>query len=212
MSLVEFPRVRTRPGSPSTPRQTDGGPGRMVLFVAVILLVATGLAGCGGDDDDAVPSALPSRLPDPCRLISTAQLRQELGVEFSTRPAGDDPPAEEEITEVSCSWVSLDPEREPSGDYLDEDVPAFIDVVVRRDGGSFDATEMMEEAAADPDAVKVRELVATEADPTLADAATAVGSTLFVLKGDVMLTVSTESPDSLNGLIAGIIERIVRRI
>ncbi len=54
-------------------------PGRVALTVVAVLLAAAGLAACG-DDDGSTPTALPTRLRDPCQLVSTAQLRQELGV------------------------------------------------------------------------------------------------------------------------------------
>lgn len=185
------------------------------LFVALLLAgVGAGtLAACGDDDSsDAVPP--PTRLTDPCRLISATQLRQELGVEFSERSAGDPPPVEGEVTELSCSWISLDPEAEPSEDYLDEEVPRFIDVVVRKsdpDDG-FDVAALMDEIAADAGATEVPELLATEEDATLADAAVAVGGSLFVVKGDVLMTISTDSAASLDQLMPEVVPRTLRRL
>ena len=86
---------------------------RLLRRVAARCVGPADWPACGDDDStDAVP--LPSRLTDPCRLISATQLRQELGVEFSERSAEDPPPVEGEVTELSCSWISLDPEAEPS--------------------------------------------------------------------------------------------------
>lgn len=184
-----------------------------MLAVVLLFAVATGgLAACGDDDDDAAVVPTPSRLPDPCRLISATQLRLEFGVDFSVQSADETPPSEEEVTELSCSWRILDPEVESSFEYLEEDVPTFIDVVIRRSGpdGSVDA--VMDEVSNDPGAVELPELVATGENITLADTAVAIGGTVFVMKGDVLLTVSTDSADTLDQLTGEVLERVIARI
>lgn len=186
---------------------------RILVACLLVGVGAGGLVACGDDDSsDAVP--LPTRLTDPCRLVTVTQLRQELGVEFSKQAAADPPPEGDEVVELSCSWISLDPEAELSEDYLDEEAPRFIDIVVRKTdpNGGFDAAALMDEMANDAEAVEVPELLATEDDPTLADEAVAVGGSLFVMTGDVMLTISTESAASLSELIPEVVPRALRRL
>lgn len=182
------------------------------MLVLVAGLAVGGLAGCG-DDDSADGPAPPTRLADPCRLVSSTQLRRDLGVEFTLRPAGTEP-TEAAVEQMSCSWVSIDPEADESADYLDRDVPRFIDVVVRRSetGGEFDGAVFLDELSTDPDAAEVPELLASEADATLADEAVTAGSSLFVLKGDVLMTISADSAESLDELIPEVAQRILRRL
>ena len=185
---------------------------RLVVSVLVAGLAVVGLAGCG-DDDTADTPPPPTRLADPCRLVSATQLRRDLGVEFALRPAGDEV-AEAEVEQMACSWVSVDPDAEDSADYLDRAVPRFIDVVVRRSeaGGEFDGAAFIDELSTDPDASEVPELLATEGDTTLADGAVVVGSSLFVLKDTVFMTISTDSEASLDELIPEVVQRILRRL
>jgi hypothetical protein len=184
-----------------------------VALVLVAGLGVGGLAGCGGDDDSADQPPPPTRLADPCRLVSATQLRRDLGVEFALRPAGTEP-TEAAVEQMSCSWVSVDPEADDSADYLDREVPRFIDVVVRRSetGGEFDGAVFIDELSTDPNAAELPELLASEADATLADAAVSVGSSVFVLKGDVLMTISTDSAASLDELIPEVVQRILRRL
>jgi hypothetical protein len=191
-------------------RSNTGGVARSALLIG---LLAVGLAGCGGDDTTS--TVLPvSRLPDPCRLLSVTQLRQDLDVDFEMRAVSGDRP-DRETTELGCSWIRTDAEGELNEDYLDDGATGFIDVVVRRsdDDTGFDAAEFYEEVAGDEQATERPELVGTdEATQSLADAAVSVGATLFVLKDDVVLTVSTDRAETLEELIPDIVERVIRRI
>lgn len=186
---------------------------RLMVLVLFAGLAVGGLAGCGDDDDSADTPPPPTRLADPCRLVSATQLRRDLGVEFALRPAGEEV-AEAEVEQMACSWVSIDPDAEDSADYLDRAVPRFIDVVVRRSesGGEFDGAAFIDELSTDPNASEVPELLATEEDATLADAAIVVGSSLFVLKGTVLMTISTDTDASLDELIPEVAQRILRRL
>jgi len=185
---------------------------RLMVLILFAGLAVGGLAGCG-DDDSADTPRPPTRLADPCRLVSATQLRRDLGVEFVQRPAGTEP-TEAEVEQMACSWVSIDPEADDSADYLDREVPRFIDVVVRRSetGGEFDGAVFVEELSTDPNAAELPELLATEEDATLADAAVSVGSSVFVLKGDVLMTISTDSDAALDELIPEVVQRILRRL
>ncbi len=170
-------------------------------------LIVVGLAACSGGDGGGGDGSTGAPLSDPCRVLSVTQRGRDMAAKYSLEAV--EPPAPDGSPDLeTCSWVGGD--GEATEDYLDREATPFIDMAIRRSDPStdFDAVTFFEAFAADPNAMERPELL-TGADSGQADQAVSVGSSLFVLKGDVVLSVHTGSSRHLDELIPDPIARVV---
>lgn len=176
-------------------------------MVAIMSVVGSSCS----DDDGPVIAAPPIDLVDPCSFVTSELVSQAFGTTMLRSAIGDEEPDRYRV----CRWVE-DPSLldTPSIDFLEDPARNYLDIVLRQtiDGAEPTVAELFEEVTGTTGIRQVPELIADDDVPFLADDAVRTESTLWVLKGESMAIVLSNSSSVLDLLIESVLEQLIDRL